>query len=289
MMRPGYLALAVALLAAAPAAAQQAALPEPLQGLWVSGECAAPEAMLFATHRGWAMLPTGGTQRLWRITRTGTVGDGFTLAVGDDEEHTRLLLRATPTGLDVREPSEKLADAELPGDARATAFRRCSAIPAALALLHGEGLSFLGALDGIEAACAHGDTAACIDAVWSWADVSGDGTLTAAEVSRLARGVAYAVMLSQGTETEELAAALGAGALGGVAVGWALIASFDYDGSASLSKAEVMQDRFPPPGLAGAVAAAPSLPGPGVSLSAQLGALKALFEELAPLLGLPGR
>lgn len=289
MMRPGYLVFAAALLGAGlPAAAQDAAVPEPMQGLWISGECAAPEAMLFATHRGWAMLPTGGTQRLWRTERIGTVGDGYILLVGDDEEHTRLLLRATPAGLEVREPPEKLADTELPGDAPAVSFRRCPAIPAPLALLHGEGLSFLGALDGIEAACAHGDTAACIDAVWVWADVSGDGTLTAAEVSRLARGVAYAAMLSQGTETEELAAALGAGALGGVAVGWALIASFDYDGSASLSKAEVMQDRFPPPGLAGAVAAAPSLPGPGASLSAQLGGLKALFEELAPLLGLPG-
>jgi hypothetical protein len=51
----------------------------------------------------------------------------------------------------------------------------------------------------------------------------------------------------------------------------------------------VMQDRFPPPGLAGAVAAAPSLPAPGVSLSGQLGALKALFEALTPLLGLPER
>lgn len=288
MMRPGHLALALALLTAVPAAAQDAALPEPMQGLWASGECAAPEAMLFATHRSWAMLPTGGPQRVWRIRRTSTVGDGHVLLVGDDEEQTRLLLRTTPAGLEVREPPEKLADTELPGDAPAMSFRRCPAIPAALALLHGEGLSFLGAFDGIEAACAHGDTAVCIDAVWSWADVSGDGTLTAAEVSRLARGVAYTVMLSQGTETEELAAALGAGALGGVAVGWALIASFDYDGSASLSKAEVMQDRFPPPGLAGAVAAAPALPGPGVSLSAQLGALRTLFDELAPLLGLPG-
>jgi hypothetical protein len=244
--------------------------------------------MLFVTHRGWASLPTGGIQRLWRIARTGTIGDGSTLAVGDDEDQTRLLLRATPAGLEVREPPEKLADSDLPGDAPARSFRRCPAIPAALAVLHGEGLSFLGALDGIEAACASGSASACIDAVWAWADVSGDGTLTAAEVARLARGAAYAMMLSDGTETEELAAALGAGALGGVAVGWALIASFDYDGSASLSKAEVMQDRFPPPGLAGAVAAAPSLPRPGASLAGQLGALRALFEELAPLLGLPG-
>ena len=288
MTRTGCLLLAAVLLAAPPAAAQDAALPEPMQGLWVAGECAAPAAMLFAAHRGWAMLPTVGTLRMWRIAHTGTVGDGFTLAVGDDEEQTRLLLRATPSGLEVREPPAKLADADLPGDAPAAVFRRCPSVPTALALLHGEGLAFVGALDWIESACAHGESAACIDAIWSWADVSGDGMLTAAEVARLARGVAYAAMLSQGTATEELAAALGAGALGGVAVGWALIASFDYDGSASLSKAEVMQDRFPPPGLAGAVAAAPSLPRPGVSLAAQLGALKALFGAVAPLLGLPG-
>ena len=80
-----------------------------------------------------------------------------------------------------------------------------------------------------------------------------------------------------------------AGALGGVAVGWSLIASFDYDGSASISQAEMMQDRFPPPGLAGAVTTgpAPALP-PGANLAGQIGALKALIEELAPLLGLPG-
>lgn len=289
-MRPGPVLLAALLAAGAPAAAQDAALPEAVQGLWVAGACAAPEALLFATARGWAALPTGGQQRMWRIARSATVGDGFALAVGDDEEQTRLLLRATPAGLETREPPAKLADTELPGDAPATAFRRCPAIPAALSALHGEGLSFLAALDGIEVACAGGEAPACLDAVWTWADIARDGVLTAAEVARLTRGIAYVVMLSEGADAESIAAALGAGALGGVAIGWSLIASFDYDGSASLSKAELMQDRFPPPGLAGAVAAAPvSGAVPAASLAGQLGALKALLEELGPLLGLPGR
>jgi hypothetical protein len=289
-MRPGPVVLAAMLASAAPAAAQDAALPEAVQGLWIAGECAAPDALLFATGRGWAALPTGGQQRMWRIARTGAVGGGFTLAVADDEDQTRLLLRATSSGLETREPPAKLADSDLPGDSPATAFRRCPAIPAALSALHGEGLSFLAALDGIEAACAGGDAAACLDAIWGWADVARDGVLTAAEISRLARGVAYVVMLSEGADTESIAAALGAGALGGVAIGWSLIASFDYDGSASLSKAEVTQDRFPPPGLAGAVAAPSSVAAvPGASLAGQLGALKALLEELGPLLGLPGR
>ena len=246
-MRPGPVLAAAMLAAGAPAAAQDAALPAAVQGLWITGECTAPEAMLFATGRGWAVLPTGGQQRMWRIARTGTA---------DDEDHTRLLLRATSSGLETREPPAKLADADLPGDSPATAFRRCPAIPAALSALHGEGLSFLAALDGIEAACAGGEAAVCLDAAWGWADVARDGVLTAAEIARLARGVAYVLMLSEGADAESIAAALGAGALGGVAIGWSLIASFDYDGSASLSKAELMQDRFPPPGLAGAVAAA---------------------------------
>lgn len=288
-MRPGPVLAAAMLAAGAPAAAQDAALPAAVQGLWITGECTAPEAMLFATGRGWAVLPTGGQQRMWRIARTGTAGDGFTLAVADDEDHTRLLLRATSSGLETREPPAKLADADLPGDSPATAFRRCSAIPAALSALRGEGLSFLAALDGIEAACAGGEAAVCLDAAWGWADVARDGVLTAAEIARLARGVAYVLMLSEGADAESIAAALGAGALGGVAIGWSLIASFDYDGSASLSKAELMQDRFPPPGLAGAVAAASaSTAAPAASLASQLGALKGLLEELAPLLGLPG-
>lgn len=288
-MRTGRSLLAAALLAlASPAAAQDAGLPEAVQGLWVAGDCTSPDAMLFATARGWAALPTGGQQRLWRVARTGAAGD-FVLAVANDEDQTRLLLRASPAGLETREPAPKLADTELPGDSPATAFRRCPSVPAALSVLHGEGLSFLGSLDAIEVACVAGTPAACIDAVWSWADVARDGVLTAAEIARLARGIAYVVMLSEGSDTETIAAALGAGALGGVAIGWSLIASFDYDGSASISQAEITQDRFPPPGLAGAVATGPTpaLP-PGANLAGQIGALKALIEELAPLLGLPG-
>ena len=101
-MRPGRSLLAACLLAlASPAAAQDAGLPEPVQGLWVAGECTSPDAMLFATARGWAALPTGGQQRMWRVARTGTTGD-FVLAVADDEDQTRLLLRASPAGLETR-------------------------------------------------------------------------------------------------------------------------------------------------------------------------------------------
>ncbi len=168
-------------------------------------------------------------------------------------------------------------------------FRRCPSIPSRLAVLHGEGLSFLAALDGMEAACAGENLPSCLDAVWNWADVTRDGSLTAAELARLTRGLAYAVMLSEGAEANELAAALGAGALGGVAVGWALIANVDYDGSATITKAELLQDRFPPPGLDGLRAAAPLAPARAATLSDGLGALRALLEELAPMLGLPGR
>ncbi|MFQ3623144.1 MAG: hypothetical protein SNJ73_06330 [Acetobacteraceae bacterium] len=283
-------ALAALALAAAPARAQTSptVLPAALQGLWIAGECAAPSSLLFASSRGWALLPTGGRQRLWRLALAGEVG-GFTLVVADDPERTRLLMRAVAGGLEVREPPAKLPDAALPGESPATSFRRCPSIPASLAVLHGEGLSFLAALDSIEAACAGGEIPACLDALWAWADVTREGSLTAAELARLARGLAYVVMLGEGAESQELAAALGAGALGGVAIGWALIASFDYDGSATLTKAELSQDRVPVPGLAGAATAAPAASAPAAALSDQLGALRALLQELAPMLGLPGR
>lgn len=288
-MRLGGLAFACLLAGTAAVRAVEGGLPAAVQGLWVAGDCAAPKGLLFATHRGWARLPAEGVQQLWRVGRSAGLAGGHTLAVGNDPDQTRLLLRPLPEGLEVREPPPKLADAELPGEAPATLYRRCAAIPAALAALHGEGLSFLAALDGIEAACTGGDGLACLDAVWAWADVSGDGLLTAAELARLARGVAYAAMLSEGASSGEIAAALGAGALGGVVIGWALIASFDYDGSASLSKAEVMRDRFPPPGLGGAVTAVPPR-GPLVAgFVGQLGALRSLFEEIAPLFGFSGR
>jgi hypothetical protein len=290
------LAAAAALALAAPAHSQSPAstapIPAAAQGLWANGACADPAALLFVTQRYWALLPKEGTQELWRVERTAEAA-GFTLAVADDPDHTRLMLRAEGQRLETRTPGPKQTDDQLPGDAPATQWARCPSLPPALAALHGEGLSFLGALDGIEAACSGGDTAACIGAVFAWADVTRDGVLSPAEIARLVRGATHMAMLATGTEIADLAAALGAGAIGGMAAAYALIASFDYDGSGTLSQAELLQDRSPMPGLAGPAAPpGPPVAGPplgGAALAGQLGALRTLLDQLGPMLGLPQR
>lgn len=296
MTRPAALALAALLLAsplaAQPAGAQQEGIPVSAQGLWANGQCSDPAALLFLTGRYWALLPKEGSQEMWRVERIVAQG-GFTLAVADDADQTRLILRPDGQRLETRTPGPKQPDDAIPGDAPATQWGRCAALPAPLAGLHGEGLSFLGALDGIEAACGAGDTAACIGAVFAWADVTRDGVLSPAEIARLVRGATYMAMLATGAELDTLASAVGAGALGGVAAAYALIASFDYDGSGSLSQAELLQDRSPMPGLSGPAAPpAAAVPGPpigGAALAGQLGALRSLLDQLGPMLGLPQR
>lgn len=290
------LAAAAALALAAPAHAQgpatAAPIPPAAQGLWVNGACSDPDALLFVTGRAWALLPREGAQELWRVERTDQTG-GFTLAVADDPDRTRLLLRADGTRLETRTPSPKQADDQLPGDAPAIEWARCAGVPTTLAALHGEGLAFLGALDGIEAACAGGEAAPCLAALFGWADLTRDGVLSAAEIARLVRGVTHVAMLATGTEVGDLAAAVGASAVGGLAAAYALIASLDYDASGTLSLAELLQDRSPMPGLAGpASPPAPSVAGPplaGAALAGQLGALRTLLDQLGPMLGLPPR
>ncbi len=274
------------------AAAQPGTIPVAAQGLWANGQCSDPAALLFLTGRYWALLPKEGPQELWRVERTAGQG-GFTLAVADDADQTRLILRPDGERLETRTPGPKQPDDAIPGDAPATQWARCPSLPAPLAALHGEGLSFLGALDGIEAACAAGEPGGCIAAVFAWADVTRDGVLAPAEMARLVRGATHMAMLATGAELDTLAGALGAGALGGIAAAYALIASYDYDNSGTLSQAELLQDRSPMPGLSGPAAPpAAAVAGPplgGAALAGQLGALRSLLDQLGPMLGLPAR
>jgi hypothetical protein len=130
-------------------------------------------------------------------------------------------------------------------------------------------------------------------AIFAWADVTRDGVLSPAELARLVRGATHMAMLATGAELDQLATAIGAGALGGIVAAQLLIQSYDYDGSGSLSQAEMLQDRSPMPGIAGPAAPpATAVAGPplaGAALVGQLGALRALLDQLGPMMGLPQR
>lgn len=288
------LAAAAVPAAAQPTAAQPTAWPESLRGTWALGECAAPAVLLQVNARGIARLPETGEQRYTRLVRFTPAGD-WLVGFGEDESASRLMLRARDGGLDLAEPTAKLLDRELPGASTPVAsFRRCTKIGGSLAALHGEGLVFAAALDGMEAAC-EGERASsdgCIQAVMAYADVSGDAKLAPAELARLMRAMTWLVMTSAGAPLEAVALGVGGGSIAGLAAGWLVIASYDYDGDGKLAPAELLQDRGPWPG-----GPTPSTPPAATRLTQGLagltgpsGPLRELMENLAPYLAeLPRR
>ncbi len=235
-------ALVLALALPAAARAQPAGVPEALRGAWFSGACEDPDAMLALTGRAAARLDAAQPARLFRFRELREIA-GWRLGVATGAEAPRLLFRATAGGLETAEPDPKTRDDRLPGDALPTAWQRCATPPAALLLLHGEGIAVLAALEAMEAGCAAAPPAACAAAIVRDGDVSGDGRLSPAELARLARGAAWIAAVQEGAMPDALAGVVGAAALGGVLAARLLVESLDYDGDGRLSAAELAQDR----------------------------------------------
>lgn len=303
-------------LLGAPAAAQPApaGIPIPLQGAWFAGGCAQPEALLFVTARAVARVPaawlpaglpptgssstglssTGSSSsgaapdapaaeppaaRLYRFEALRDLAGeatGWTLGTAAGPEAPRLLLRAERDALTTIEPAAKALDAELPGDGPVGRWARCPAPPLAVLALHAEGLAMLAALEHIEAGCAPDAAAACLRALLAAADVTGDGLLSAAELARLARGVAWVVAVADGVSGERLAGAVGIGALAGLLVR-GVVDSLDYDGDGRVSAAELEQDRAAFGAARGTPAGAPL---PGNPIGSGLDALRGLLTSL---------
>lgn len=262
------------LLGAAPAAAQ--GVPQPLRGTWADGECAAPAALLHVTARSLVRLPADGPARLVRFRRLRDQA-GWTFGVGGGAEAPRVMLRAAGEGLETIEPDAKTRDDRLPDATPPVRWRRCTVPPVALAVLHGEGLAFLGALERMEAACQGGETARCFAAVVAEGDVSGDARLGVAEVARLMRGAAWALAAQEGAAPEGLAAAAGLGGLAALAAARLLVDGLDFDGDGRISAAELGQDRSVFPSATGAAGGRPVAL---ESLAEGAGLLRALVERL---------
>lgn len=267
--------LLLLLLAAAPAGAQ--GIPEALRGTWSAGACAAPDALLHVTARSIARLPADGPARLVRFRSLREQG-GWVLGTGGGGEAPRVMLRAGAEGLETVEPDAKTRDDRLPGEAPVLRWARCASPPPVLALLHGEGLAFLGALERIEAACQGGTAPACLDAVVAAGDISGDGLLGTAEIARLLRGAAWALAAQEGSGPEALGGATAVGGLAALVAARILVEGLDYDGDGRLSAAELGQDRatFPP-----GTGAAAGRPVALESLAEGAGLLRGLIERFA--------
>ncbi len=263
------------LLAATPVAAQ--GVPEALRGTWAAGSCAAPGALLHVTARGIARLPADGPSRLVRF-RAMRDQDGWLLGTGEGPEAPRILLRADGEALDLAEPDVKLRDDRLPGATPVTRWSRCPSGPVALALLHGEGFAFLGALERLEQACQAGPMPACVSGLVGVADVSGDGLLSVSELARLLRGAAWALAVQQGSEPDGIAAAGGVGSIAALAAARLIVGSLDYDDDGRLSPAEIGQDRLV---FAPGTGSAEGRPGTLEALAEGAGLLRGLIERMA--------
>lgn len=187
------------------------------------------------------------------------------------------MLRANGDALDLAEPDAKLRDGRLPGATPVTRWLRCQVSGVGPAVLHGEGLAFLGTLERLEAACQGGPAAGCIGTLMSEADVSGDGQLSVAEVARLLRGAAWTLAVQQDSEPDGIAAAAGLGGLAALAAARVLVSSLDYDGDGRLSAAELAQDRhaFPP-----GAGSADGRPGTVEAMADGAGLLRSLLERM---------
>lgn len=174
-------------------------------------------------------------------------------------------------------------------------YERCDRLPSRYYALFGEALALFEAFDQIARACEGENGQDCLDAAFRFADVSGDGELGPAEISRVLRAVAFfltyeGVVANRKNVTDPWEAlqvpvtdlAGGAAVASFVSPFFSdnLVSSYDFDGSGAVSLAELMQDRGADE-LAGAM-------GTLGSAAAQTG-LQALFGALQQLLGaLPG-
>jgi hypothetical protein len=261
-------------LAVLPAAAE--GIPEGLRGTWSMGDCAAPEAVLHVTARSVARLPAAGPARLVRFRRLAEHA-GWLVGTGGGAEAPRVMLRAAGEALETIEPDAKTRDDRLPGGAAPMRWTRCHAPPPVLALLHGEGLAFLDALERIEAACQGATAAACLEAVVAVGDVSGDRLLGVAEIARLLRGAAWALAARDRAGPEGFVTVSGIGGLAALVAARLIVEGLDFDGDGRLSAAELGQDRAHfPRGMGDARGEPLALEG----LADGMALLRGLFERL---------
>lgn len=271
--------IALFLLAALPAFAQD--IPQPLRGTFAAPDCANATSAVQITPRSIVRMAMEGDQRLVRATQLYSAGD-WVLAIGEGDDAPRVLLRGGGDALELAIPDPKTRDDQLPGNVTPTRLQRCTEAPL-LVSLHAEGLAFLHALEAMEPVCEGGQAAACLGAFFAYADVTKDGKLSPAEITRALRGVTWAIQMSDGTDAETLAAGYVGAALAGVVVAQLVVPAYDYDQSGSLSMDELTQDRMPvalmPPARTASVA-----PLPLDALANQLGALREALQSLPALL-----
>jgi hypothetical protein len=145
-------------------------------------------------------------------------------------------------------PVTENLDKEAPSSGE-NAATNCSTAPARWQVPHGEVIGFLLRQQDLSTSCDGSDAAQCLGALMDEFDITGDGALGTAEISRAARVmVQFGALMdlddgeSEIKEGELLATSAAASAVGTI-VAKALLVSLDYDESGTLSVDELARDR----------------------------------------------
>jgi hypothetical protein len=260
----------VALAPALPLPLVAAELPPGLAGTWSEGGCASDSRVRLVNPLGILEFRTLAGERQVQLALLQDV-----TPAPDGRSVTAVL--ESPTEERLFEQQLSFADDRLDGAVR------CPMVPASLLLPFGEAVALFQAAGELQPLCAAGTDAACFSHAFARADLTGDGRLTLAELSRVLRGAAFFM----GYLAERQAIQPAGPLVAPVAfAGWLgpplirpLLEGSDYDADGMLSAAELAQDR-----AAGPLPLAGAAPLRGArdtleSLRALLGLAQAMAEQ----------
>lgn len=226
------------------ASANTADVPAPFRGTWAYPTCEAPQETVLVFHRSYLWIGSQGTELR-----------GISLASRQPGDWTRVEdSNGTPYFFRQSNPNE-LQETFLPRGAPKSAvpsdrwgqvtYQSCQGVlPRSLVLLHGEAVAMLRLIETVSPWCAS-DRNRCVKALFDGVDVSGDGTLSRAEIARLVRIGTYlaAVSSEEPPDDPQLTSALLAALPVGPLIATAMVNSFDYDNNGTISMQELSQDR----------------------------------------------
>jgi len=240
----GYLALASGFYTR-DARAQD--LPGSIAGIWAEPDCASGRRVKIINAAGivdFVPLGTGIQLQITSFKQPPTAGPGGVV-------HTIVVNPNIRQEFAV----ELAVDAErLNGS-----MERCPTVPPVVQWTYGEAIAGFEAAGRARTRCTAESGTACLRTLFEFVDVTGDGSLSQAEVARLMRIAGfYAGYFAQAkplvASEEVLVASTAAGAFGSVAAA-AVIANLDYDDDGRLSLSELVQDRGEGAGLPAAATA----------------------------------
>lgn len=234
---------AVCLLAWLAPLVQAEPVPERMQGVWATPNCnTAADTLVF--FNGFY---------LW-LGEDETTLSGLTVSDTQPDDYIRLEETDGYPNFFQLLPDGRLRETFLPDNAEwsatpsqqwsSTDYEACGGLPRDKVMLHGEGFALLSVANQAQALCKN-EQAACASALFNGIDVTGDGTLSTAELARLLRVGGYLAAVSEdnGATNDDLAAVLTASVPVAPLVAAALVNSFDYDNDGGLSLMEITQDR----------------------------------------------